>query len=256
MAKGRPGADSTTQVNESIDGENIIDQAINLFGEVPLFWGRYFKSLRRLSDYEYIHRDESPLLAARRIRVLPIAQQTPNVGGTEQQGGLDAQGNVEDFIASFNADYLAQQGTEFLMFLDVEPSHPLSEDYYLGWAQAVLSHSLSLSNDRFRVVPAVYLNRHDPTTWRALVRAVDDGGAICGGVWVASYGNPPRPGCTSLIEWDNDAVQPPNLTLPFKVLIWQYTEECHGGDGFDCNETNPNIDLDGDLLSKLIIPEG
>lgn len=252
MAIGRPGADSTSRVDHKINGVNIVDSSTALFGEAPLFWGRYFKNPQELSAYEYTSRIESPILAARNIRVLPIAQQTPFVGGTSERGSQDAKGNIGDLIASFDADNLVRQGDEFLMFLDVEPSHPLSQSYYIGWAQTLISESITRSSNRFKVLPAVYLNRNDAQTWRALMTAVNDSGVACGGVWVANYGS--RPGCTALIDWQDDEVHPGNIAPPFKVLIWQYAEECHGGSGFDCNETNPNIDLFGDLLNKLILP--
>ena len=254
MAKGRPGADSTPRVDFEIHGRNIIDLAVDLFGEVPLFWGRYFKSLQHPSDFEYRRSVESAILHARGIRVLPTAQQTTHVNRDDRDlARADARGNVEDLIKSFGADYLASQGDEFLMFLDVEPTHPLHKHYYASWAETVLARSRELSNDRFKVIPAVYLNRHDLKTWRAIANAAAEEGTVCGGLWVASYGNPERPGCTPLIEWSVEDVQPDNIEMPCEVLIWQYTEECHGGDGFDCNQTSPTIDLDH-LLQRLILP--
>ncbi|MGB9179474.1 MAG: hypothetical protein WCB68_09555 [Pyrinomonadaceae bacterium] len=252
MAKGKPGADSTPQVDFQIRGRNIIDLAVDLFGETPLFWGRYFKSLQRASDYEYRRRVESPILHARGIRVLPTAQQTNHVNRDDRDlARADARGNIEDLIKSFDADYMASQGDEFLMFLDVEPTHPLNKNYYASWAETVLSHSSTLSGGRFKVIPAVYLNRTDRRTWRAIAAAAAEEGIVCGGLWVASYGG--RPGCTPLPEWDYDAVRPDDIDMPCEVLIWQYTEHCHGPDGFDCNETNPNIDLDN-LLRRLVLP--
>jgi hypothetical protein len=32
-------------------------------------------------------------------------------------------------------------------------------------------------------------------------------------------------------------------------MIWQYSDDCHGGAGFDCDDVNPNIDLKSDLLT-------
>lgn len=57
---------------------------------------------------------------------------------------------------------------------------------------------------------------------------------------------------SDLLEWDPDIVQP-NVKIPCEVLLWQYADECHGGDGFDCNETNPNVDLQ-DILSQCVLP--
>jgi hypothetical protein len=62
MAKGRPGVDSTSLVSTIKRGKNLIDLATDLFGESPLFWGRYFKNLQQRSSYEYIGRKEANLL--------------------------------------------------------------------------------------------------------------------------------------------------------------------------------------------------
>jgi len=255
MAKGRAGADSTPRVTHTIDGHNIIDSASELFGEKPLFWGRYFKAIHHPSDYEYVGREESPILHERGIKLLPLAQQTNFVGGSEERGASDAQLNTRDLIASLNVETFAAQGAEFLFFLDVEPTHPVSANYYRGWSRTVIAESLALSGDRFRVVPAIYLNGQEPRTWRSLISAMENG-SECGGLWVASYGKPSRPGCTPLIEWDASVLTPHGIEAPCPILIWQYTEECHGGNGFDCNETNPTIDLERDLMSKLVLPPG
>jgi hypothetical protein len=46
----------------------------------------------------------------------------------------------------------------------------------------------------------------------------------------------------------------PKVAIPCRVLLWQYADECHGGGGFDCNEINPDIDLQEDLLSRCVLP--
>ncbi|HEV7643858.1 MAG TPA: hypothetical protein VGO50_07970 [Pyrinomonadaceae bacterium] len=256
MSKGRPGADSSIVVSHQINGVNLLDLATGHFGEAPLFWGRYFKNLQQLSNAEYIGRKEANLLRERNIRVLPTAQQTTKVGGSGATGAADGRGNVEDLIASFGVDYLATQGNEFLMFLDVEPTHPLSADYYSGWANGITQRSLEISGERFRVLPAVYLNRRDRATWNAVIAAAERG-TECSGFWVANYGGrsdqiTPGAGCAPLLDWSQSETRP-DLELPAEVLIWQYSEECHGGDGFDCNMTNPSINMD-ELLQKLILP--
>jgi hypothetical protein len=38
------------------------------------------------------------------------------------------------------------------------------------------------------------------------------------------------------------------------VLLWQYASDCHGGAGFDCDQSNPSIDAENDLLRQLILP--
>ena len=47
----------------------------------------------------------------------------------------------------------------------------------------------------------------------------------------------------------------PRVALPCDVLVWQYSDECHGGDGYDCNTSNPNIDFDT-FIKQLICPAG
>jgi hypothetical protein len=247
--KGKPGADSSIIVTNLIGGKTLIDVATEHFGRTPLFWGRYFKNLNQQSSAEYRHRKEGAILRRNNIRVLPTAQQTNKVGRDKAIGIVDAQGNVEDLLSSFGKDYLATLGREFLLFLDVEPTHPLSVEYYQGWSQAVLDHSSSLSDGRYVVRPALYLNRNDNPTWNSVIKACKQG-SECNGFWVANYGS--RPGCSSLVDWKKSDVQPDRV-LPCDVLIWQYAEECSGGNGFDCNETNPAIDTDA-LMQKLILP--
>jgi hypothetical protein len=46
----------------------------------------------------------------------------------------------------------------------------------------------------------------------------------------------------------------PATTIPCRVLIWQYAGDCNGNGGFDCNQTNPSINLQADLLNFLILP--
>jgi hypothetical protein len=69
-------------------------------------------------------------------------------------------------------------------------------------------------------------------------------------VWVARY---PLPGCQPLPEW-NVAKVVPTVPLPCPILAWQYAANCLGGGGIDCSVTNPNIDLQNDLLAHLILP--
>ena len=126
MAIGRPGADSSNLVTRLIDGKPMVDVAADLFGEMPVVWGRYFTSAATSGLVEYRARRENQVLRDRNIRVLPIARQTKHVDGTGAQASVDAQLNVEDFIKTFGASYLQSQGGRFLMFLDVEGTPSLS----------------------------------------------------------------------------------------------------------------------------------
>ena len=193
MSQGIPGADSTDQVTRG-----LIEEATQLIGATPQFWGRYFCSPSNPSPYEYTHVNENRPLSENNIKLLPIAEQTWRVAGSEQDGAADAQGNVDDLMETFGADYLAGIGQEFLMFLDVEgspPSNPsLSPAYYTGWARTLSSYSQQKASGRFTILPAVYASRDDTQTWQTLQQNV----APCHAIWIAAYGsNSPQ-----LPAWD------------------------------------------------------
>ena len=149
MAKGMPGADSSTLVTNQIGGRNLIELATTLFGTTPVVWGRYFTSVGTTGVVEYRHLRENQPLRANNIRVLPIARQTGNVNGTVADGGADATANAEDLIQTFGADYLSSQGGQVLMFLDVEGAPSLSAPYYRGWAATLLERALTSLRSEF-----------------------------------------------------------------------------------------------------------
>jgi hypothetical protein len=248
MAKGKPGADSSVIVTSRIMGTGLIDLAKALYGDTPVFWGRYFTSSSTGGTVEYRHLKENQPLRDNNVRVLPIARQTRNVGGTVAHGSADAVNNSDDLFATFGADYLSSLSREFYMFLDVEGSPSLSKDYYAGWAQALAIHSASASGGKVTILPCVYATQGDNATWSA-VSAAMTAGVRCKGAWIARY---PRSGCQPLPDW-SDALVTPSVGIPCPILIWQYADDCHGGGGFDCSETNPSIDLQ-DLLNHLILP--
>jgi hypothetical protein len=249
MAKGRPGADSSALVTKQIQGRTLIDLATDLFGTTPMFWGRYFTSVSATGTVEYRHLKENQVLRDKNIRVLPIARQTKHVNGSQALGSADAEQNVEDLILTFGEDYLKSQGGRFLLVLDVEGAPSLSLQYYTGWAQSVISHSQDFTDGDVTLLPCVYATQGDNPTWHAIADA-QGRGAECHGAWVARWR---IRGCGSLPDFDNSLVLP-SVQLPCPVLIWQYADECHGGDGFDCNETNPAIDVENDLLQRCILP--
>jgi len=247
MSRGLPGADSSSQVTSS-----IIQTAIELFGQTPALWGRYFTSPTTSGSVEYHHAQENGVLAQFNIRLLPIARQTSHVGGTATQGTSDAKGNVDDIFATFDTKYLAGQGGEFLMFLDVEGSPQtgspsLALDYYTGWAKTLISYSRSASNNAVTILPCVYARQGDNDTWNVLVNANQQGNKCYGG-WVARY----YYSSCDMTDWDNDLVMP-SVALPFDVLLWQYAENCCGG-VIDCNQTNPGVNIQDELLGRLILP--
>src|SRR5215831_2171057 len=99
MPKGRPGADSSTLVTTQIAGKTLVQLAMELYGEPPVFWGRYFSSKSTGGEVEYRHLKENRILHDSNIRVLPIARQTRRVNGTQAEGSVDAEANADDFLA-------------------------------------------------------------------------------------------------------------------------------------------------------------
>lgn len=249
MAKGKSGADSSVLVTTQIGGKSLIELAKNLYGETPVFWGRYFTSTATGGNVEYRHLKENQPLRDNNIRVLPIARQTKNVNGTQTTGSSDAEANVNDLLATFNAEYLATIVQEVYMFLDVEGSPSLSTAYYVGWSQTLIAHSSSLTGGRVTIYPCIYATQSDAATWSAAAAAASQG-ALCRGAWIARW---PSSGCQPLPDWNSNMIQPA-VSIPCPVLVWQYADDCHGGGGFDCSETNPEIDLEGDLLNYLVLP--
>lgn len=246
MARGLPGADSFSLVTPG-----LIQAATNIFGSAPVFWGRYFKSTTAKSPPEYSHTNEDPVLAQANIRVLPVAQQTAHVNGSQAQGAADAQLNVADILATFPQAHLISQGGQFLMFLDVEGVSPqapsLSLAYYTGWAQTLISFSQSQTNNAITILPCVYARQLDNVTWNTLNTA-NANGIPCHGAWVARY-----PGGCSPRDF-NPSLAIPQVPIPCDVLIWQYGENC-ANKMIDLNQTNPNIaDTQTALLNKLILP--
>lgn len=242
MTQGKPGVDSSyANVTEKIIGE-----VKDFLGEKPLFWGRYFATQ---GVVEYHHATENEPLAQAGIRLLPIARRTSDVGDTEAEGVTDARACVDDILVSFPIDYLARQGGEFFIFLDVENSPALSEAYYTGWAETIRTSSRERSENAVSLLPCVYAAQSNQATWTALNRT-QEAGVPCHGVWVARYHSTEcsaqRP------QWESEFLTP-KITLPCPILLWQHAENCVNGQ-VDLSQVNPNIDLDNDLLARLILP--
>jgi hypothetical protein len=244
MAKGLPGADSSVLVTSMIGGKTLVDLANDLFGRMPAIWGRYFGGWA-----EYRHLKENQLLRNNNIRVVPLAQQTKRVSGTFANGSTDAAANAEDVINTFGAAYLASLGGKVLMFLDVEGSPSLSAAYYRGWAQNLVAHSQSFSSGTVTLLPCVYATQGDDPTWNAVASAVAQG-ATCNGAWIARWRHK---GCAALPDFDPQIVQP-RVHIPCDVLIWQYANDCHGSNGIDCDEINPDPNIQATVLAQSILP--
>jgi hypothetical protein len=135
------------------------------------------------------------------------------------------------------------------MFLDVESTPALSQAYYTGWAQGLAQQAQALSNGSVQVLPCVYGTQSDIATWTAVAAAMA-AGVPCGGAWIARYFS----GQCAMGQW-NDAVVKPHAPVPFPcpILAWQYAEDCLNGT-IDCSQTNPEIDVQNQLLKFLVLP--
>ncbi len=233
------GADTAFPVTQP-----LITAATQAIGQKPAFWGRYFTSPQTTGNVEYRHRLEDAVLASNGIRVLPIARQTNDVGGTRADGQREGLANASDVIATFGEDYLAAQGGQFFLFLDVEGSGSsrLSADYFTGWADGLTAASKTVD-----ILPCVYGLPGDAVTWTALARALSQG-AKCRGLWLAH----PLVSTPEPVAWNAALVRPsPDPGAP--VLLWQYMF-ASGGVNVDRSLVNPAIDAQADLLRFLVPP--
>jgi hypothetical protein len=229
------------------------DLAADLTKSQPLAWGRYFNGYHTTAA-EY-RPQEAGLFEALRLRLLPVAQQTPKVGGTALDGASNAALNVYKFIERIGLEHLAASGTEYLMFLDVEGDQQgnpsLSAAYYTGWSQTLIAASRDQSNRRFTILPAVYGRSRDTTTWQALRDAEANGAEPCRGVWVTRQHfdacTKPRP------DWETTFLTP-EVPLSCPVYVWQYAIDCPTGDGVDLDLLNPDDALREELLKRLVVP--
>ncbi len=239
-ARGAPGVDSMAPVTQA-----NVELATQSFNTAPVFWGRYFSTPTSGGPVEYSPGAENAILRAAGIFVLPIARQTTGVGGSEQQGEHDGRANAAALIGAFGHSYLVSQGGEFLMFLDVEYNHPLSAEYYQGWCKGLASVAPAIT-----IRPCVYTNQANEKTWITLNVAAT-AGTPCHGLWVAHY--VVNPGVFEpLCDWNSKDTAPhPAVAAP--VLIWQYVGNAYKWK-FDCDQVNPTLDLEKDLLRYLILP--
>jgi hypothetical protein len=244
-------------ITNRIQGKNLLDHATQMFGETPLLWGRYFTNSSGGGSAEYRHLRENELLRNKNVRVLPIARQTGNVGGSEAEGGDDGVRNADDIINTFGAEYLASLGGKVVLFLDVEGAPSLSKVYWTGWAAAVVARSAARSDGQVSILPCLYATQGDKKTWQALNEAVAaKPEAACHGIWVARWRIRGHDDPSDIRPIDfNPAIVDPAIGLPCPILLWQYADEILGSGGFDCNQTNPNVeDIDTLLVNRCVLP--
>lgn len=229
----------------------LLSDAQQMLGGRPQFWGRYFKNPK---DHVYDPLTESPLLRTNGIALLPIARQTKHVAGSAELGASDARDNAAALVHALGVDHLAGQGTQFLMFLDVEGTKKnpsLSPAYYTGWSRALIDESRSLSGDRFTIVPAVYARTKDDDTWTAIATAVAAGAEACRGAWVARGHS-----CSSANPATFETVfLTPSVPLAFPILLWQFKLDCPPATQiFDLDMANPDDSAGKFLMERLAIP--
>ncbi|PWU08420.1 MAG: hypothetical protein C5B47_04725 [Verrucomicrobia bacterium] len=228
-----------------------MDHAQALYGSVPRFWGRYFKTPEQAGGTQYNPKTEHLAFASAGVRVVPLARQTGRIHGSQDDGASDAKGNALAILGAFGIDYLAEQGGEVYVYLDDEgsPNPTLSTEYWIGWSDTLVSYSKQLSSDSVTLRPGLYCN-FDKASWQALETAVAQG-AECYSAWIARWKSSGQV-CMPLPPWNTGHVTP-DPAPPCPIHIWQYAAECHGGDGFDMDEANPEISLN-DFLTRLILP--
>lgn len=237
-------ADSSVRLTRS-----RFNLAKSLLGERPAAWGRYFNGFHTHSA-EY-QPEEASLFKELGVKLIPIAQQTPKVAGSALDGAAHAAVNAYKFISRIGVDHLAENGDEYVMFLDVESEPSLSAEYFAGWSKTLVSASRDQSEGRFTIFPAVYARPRDDETWTALREAQRLGAEPCRGIWAARYHfnacDKPRP------DWETDFLTPaPAPDCP--VLLWQYAIDCPDGNGVDCDLLSPDAAAQSTLLDRLIVP--
>ena len=245
------GADCSLPIKQS-----LIDLSRQKLGAAPIVWGRYFNG-HGPNDAEYVP-GEAALFRSANLKLLPIAQQTQKVGKDAAEGAANARMNVQKFIKRIGADRLAANGTEYLMFLDVEDddstgSPALNADYYTGWSKALVEESRNLSGGRFTIVPGIYAPRRSNATWNALRQAEHDGAEPCRAVWITRCHND---ACTNPVpDWNaQHDFRTPAVAVSAPIACWQYAIDCPAGNGVDLNVLTADVADRETLLSRLIVP--
>lgn len=242
------GCDSTRLITAS-----VISAGERRLGAAPKFWGRYFKGPGNQDTVQYQSSVESAICREKNLRVVPVARQTPLVGGGHAAGRADGLRNGAAVLAAFGAKCLSSMPSGVLVFLDVEPEQSMSAEYYRGWAEGLvaaggpeMSTHAGLEVPPVTFLPAVYMKPSaDPSTLQALLRARELG-APCAGVWISRQY---RVGCDRLRDWDHDFVVPRSLPSTIPVWLWQWIVDCAH---LDFNMANP--DIQGELIERLVLP--
>ena len=247
-AVGLLGADSSTPVTAA-----ALASAKARLGSMPRFWGRYFKGPGNQDPSQYQRSLEAGLLRRNDIRVVPVARQTPLVGGSIAEGRRDGLRNGAAVLAGFGARHLSRMKKGVLVFLDVEPEHSLSREYFAGWSEGLIAAGgIAMSTDALlavpevRFLPGVYMKpSKDPKSLDELVKAVDDG-AACHGVWISRQH---VVGCDRIRDWNATFVIPRGLPPSIPVWLTQCDDRLRGS-RLRHGEPRPR----GRMLERLVLP--
>lgn len=250
MIKSNSNKEPFKIVDSSQPANDLIDKVYSYYNEMPIAWGRYFTTGYPV---EYSHNLENNTLHENNIKLLPIARHTNHVGGSYSQGVTDAKQGVNDLFSTFTVNYWKSQGSEFFFFLDVEgnvsgSNGSISEEYYRGWSETLISYSKEKSENSVNILPCVYANYHDNTTFSILIK----GEITCYGLWIARYHSSPE----KWPSWNENFAVPKliqNSSIP--VFLRQYASGEQVNEEFDLDQTNPNIiGFKERFLNKLILP--
>ena len=251
MAADVYGVDSSaTHVSDSV----IQDTDQYLISATPKFWGRYFGGYYKgIGAFEYDPGQENSPLASNGIHLLPIASSIYDVNQDGTAGINDGKTQAKAFLDAMGSDYLAQQGSEFYIFLDVEQAGngipQLNSEYYLGWSQGIES----VSTEQVKLLPGVYLSIGN-TYAQGVLNSAMNGGAKCYGLWVAGYPfTTGWPSYDALPTWSGqfELEHETEVSVNCKTLIWQFAQNSMDEE-IDLDMLNPNYAEE--TLSRLVIP--
>lgn len=264
--RGSPDATDVVGIDQDrLATEDCLKVATDLLHQAPVFWGRYFKGPGNKHPTQYQASKEADFFNRHHIRVLPLGRQTPNVGGSKELGYEDGLRNAAAIIASFGAVHLSKM-TGVAVFLDVEPSTPLSRNYYLGWSEGLIDAGQkamvdfsseveaveSESNPQITFAPCVYGHHSDNATWKALQKSIDNG-AQCEAAWVV-YMDSKKPKFP-IGPWRSgdftSKYMPPSVRVVLCQRILDYKDAKHRSYDFDL----ANEDHKDWLFDRLVIPE-
>jgi hypothetical protein len=255
------GADSISPVSQP-----IVSECRNyLGGKKPQFWGRYFNHSHPRpgrQNISYKAWTENPVLAANKIRILPIFAQN-NSGSSADEGYVDGVENAYDFLVNCGIDRLSAQNAEFLVFLNIEARASFSSDYYTAWADGLARKTAEVAGRQLRLTPCIYLNAVDlDRIWQELAPVIAQGTPF-GGAWVAKRDHHIAPSsqyslaadCGPQVTWLGQDASYMHSAFPAPILLHQYNLDCQLDSGaVDFSSINPRIKLDNDLLTKLFQP--